>query len=345
MTGLKSIVEVRLSVKERVYLKIIVDAMGGDHAPSEIVKGCVEAVDKHDVDLVLVGKEDVVWAELGKCGYEGNRIFVVNASEVIEGEDDPIDAIRHKKDSSMRVALNLLAKGEGDAMVSAGNTGALISGATLIVKRIKGIRRAALAPVMPSTEGNYLLIDSGANAECTAAFLKQFAIMGSVYMQKFMGMENPRVGLVNIGTEDDKGTETIREAHAMLKDVTINYIGYVEARNIPTGGADVVVCDGFTGNVILKFMEGMASSFMTMLKRVFYRNTASKLAAFAVKGGLSEMKKSMDYTEHGGAPVLGVKAPVIKAHGSSNAKAFSNAIRQAKRLVECKLVELSLIHI
>lgn len=320
-------------------MKIIVDAMGGDNAPSEIVKGSVMAAEKLDVELVLVGREETVAEELKKCGYSGDKISVFNASEVIEGEDDPLVAIRHKKDSSMRVALSLLAKGEGDAMVSAGNTGALISGATLVVKRINGIRRAALAPVMPSTNGNYLLIDSGANAECTPAFLKQFAIMGSVYMQKFMGIENPRVGLVNIGTEEDKGTDTIREANRILKELPINYIGYIEARNIPSGDADVVVCDGFTGNVILKFMEGMASSFMTLLKRVFYRNSISKLAAVAVKGGLSEMKKSMDYTEHGGAPVLGVKAPVIKAHGSSNAKAFFSAIRQAKRLVECGLIE------
>lgn len=320
-------------------MKIIVDAMGGDNAPSEIVKGSVMAAEKLDVELVLVGREEVVVQELAKCGYSGDKISVVNASEVIEGEDDPLIAIRHKKDSSMRVALSLLANGDGEAVVSAGNTGALISGATLVVKRIHGIRRAALAPVMPATNGNFLLIDSGANAECTPAFLKQFAIMGSVYMQKFMGIENPRVGLVNIGTEEDKGTDTIRETNRILKELPINYTGYIEARNIPAGDADVVVCDGFTGNVILKFMEGMASSFMTLLKRVFYRNSISKLAAVAVKGGLSEMKKSMDYTEYGGAPVLGVKAPVIKAHGSSNAKAFFSAIRQAKRLVECGLIE------
>ena len=320
-------------------MKIIVDAMGGDNAPSEIVKGSVMAEKELGVEIVLVGKEEQVKAELEKCGYTGDKISVVNASEVIEGEDDPISAIRRKKDSSMRVALNLIAGGEGDAVVSAGNTGALISGATLIVKRIDGIRRAALAPVMPSTTGNYLLIDSGANAECAAGFYKQFAIMGSVYMEKFMGIENPRVGLVNIGTEEDKGTDTVREANGLLKELPINYIGYIEARDIPTGGADVVVCDGFTGNVILKFMEGMASSFGILLKRVFYRNLLSKIAAIAVKNGLSEMKKSMDYTEHGGAPILGVKAPVIKAHGSSNAKAFFSAIRQAKRLVECDLVE------
>lgn len=320
-------------------MKIIVDAMGGDKAPQEIIKGSIMATEKLDVDIVLVGKEDIIKAELDKSEYNGGRIEILNATEVIEGEDDPIAAIRHKKDSSMRVGLSYLAKGEGDAFVSAGNTGALISGATLFVKRINGIRRAALAPVMPSTDGNYLLIDSGANAECMPIFLKQFAIMGSVYMQKFFGIENPRVGLVNIGTEEDKGTDMVRETNRLLKNIPINYIGYIEARSIPTGGADVVVCDGFTGNVILKFMEGMASSFSTLLKRVFFRNTMSKLAALAVKNGITEMKKSMDYTEHGGAPVLGVRATVIKAHGSSNAKAFFSAIRQAKKLCECKLIE------
>lgn len=319
-------------------MKIIVDAMGGDNAPAEIVKGCVDAASKYDIDIILVGKSEAVEAELSKCGYTGKRISVQNATEVIEGEDDPIDAIRRKKDSSMRVGLSMVANGEGDAFVCAGNTGALISGATLIVKRIKGIRRAALAPVVPSAKGNYLLIDSGANAECTSAFLAQFAVMGSVYMKKFMGIKNPRIGLVNIGTEEDKGTDTIREANGLLKKLPINYIGYIEPREIPLGGADVVVCDGFTGNVILKFMEGMASAFGQMMKKAFYKSVFTKLGALMLKDGLAQMKKGMDYKEHGGAPVLGVKAPVIKAHGSSDAKAFSNAIRQAIKLVDCELI-------
>ncbi len=319
-------------------MKIIVDAMGGDNAPKEIVKGSVEAVEKLGVEVVLVGREEAVKAELAECGYNGEAITVHNAEEVISNDDDPIAAIRHKKDSSMRVGLSLLAKGEGDAFVSAGSTGALISGATLIVKRIKGIRRAALAPVLPSVNGNYLLIDSGATAECTPGFLKQFGIMGSVYMKKVMGIENPRVGLVNIGTEEEKGTEVIRQANKLLKEVPINYIGYVESREVPLGGADVVVCDGFTGNVILKFMEGMGSAFSKMLKGVFFKNAMSKVAALIVKSGIKEIKASMDYTEHGGAPVLGVRGPVVKAHGSSNAKAFYNAIRQCKKIVDGNLV-------
>lgn len=320
-------------------MRIIVDAMGGDNAPHEIVKGCVDAAAAFDVELVLVGRQAELEKELNACGKGDARITIHNADEVISGEDDPISAIRSKKNSSMRIGLSLTAEGKGDAFVSAGNTGALISGATLVVKRIPGIRRAALAPVMPSAKGNFLMIDAGANAECTPAFLKQFAIMGSVYMQRFMDMDSPRVGLINIGTEEDKGTDLIRETHAQLKELPINYTGYIEAREVPLGGADVVVCDGFTGNVMLKFMEGMAGAFSSMLKGVFYKNTLTKLSALMVKGGLVDMKKSMDYKEHGGAPVLGVKAPVIKAHGSSDAKAFFNAVRQAKRLVECRLIE------
>lgn len=319
-------------------MKIIVDAMGGDNAPVEIVKGCVQAVSEMDVELVLVGREAEVRAELEKNAYLGDKITVLNADEVIYTEEDPLEAIRGKKNSSMVVGLTALKNGEGDAFVSAGSTGALISGATLIVKRIKGIRRAALAPIMPSVNGCFLMVDAGANSECTAGFLKQFAIMGSVYMQRVMGIDAPRVGLVNIGTEEDKGTEVVKSANKLLKQIPINYTGYIEAREIPLGGADVVVCDGFCGNVILKFMEGMGSAFGKMLKGVFYKNIITKLAALMVKSGITDIKKSMDYTEHGGAPVLGVRKPVIKAHGSSNAKALCSAIRQTKKLLDCDLV-------
>lgn len=313
--------------------------MGGDHAPAEIVHGCVDAAKRLDVDLILIGRQDAVNAELEKCGFTGERISVVNADDVICGEDDPLEAIRTKKDSSMRVGLSMLAKGGGDAFVSAGNTGALISGATLIVKRIRGVRRAALAPVMPSVDGCFLLLDAGANSECTPAFLKQFAIMGSAYMQNVMKVDNPRIALVNIGSEEDKGTALVQESNALLKELPINYTGYIEGREIPYGAADVVVCDGFTGNVILKTIEGMGGIFGKLLKRVFYKDTISKLSALMVKGGITDIKQMMDYTEYGGAPVLGVRAPVIKAHGSSNAKAFYHAIRQAKNLVECRLTE------
>ena len=320
-------------------MNIIVDAMGGDNAPSAVVDGCVQAVEKLDVTLTLVGREKEIQMELGKRQYSGDKINIVDATEVIEGEDDPMTAIRQKRDSSMRIALNLLKKDEGDAVVSAGNTGALIAGTTLLVKRIKGVRRVALAPIMPSDKGCFLLIDAGASSECIPAFLKQFAIMGSIYMQKIMDIKNPCVKLVNIGTEEEKGTELVVETNKQLKNVPINYQGYIEARDIPTGGADVVVCDGFTGNVILKFMEGMGIAFYGMIKEVFLKNIFSKLSAVMVKSGLKEFKKKMDYTEYGGAPILGATKPVIKAHGSSDGKAFYNAIKQAIKFAESGLIE------
>lgn len=320
-------------------MHIIVDAMGGDFAPEAVVAGCKIAVEKLDVTLTLVGREKQIHREMELCGLSGDKVQIYNAEDVILGEDDPVEAIRKKKDSSMRVALSLLKDGKGDAVVSAGNTGALISGATLLVKRIKGVRRVALAPIMPATDGCFLLVDAGANAECTPAFLEQFAIMGSVYMERVMGVNSPRVKLVNIGTEEDKGTPLIAKTHARLKELPIAYGGYIEAREIPLGGADVVVCDGFCGNVILKCMEGMGAGFVQMLKQVFMKNLVTKAAAGVVRRGLQELKKSMDYTEYGGAPILGAAKPIIKAHGSSNANAFYHSIRQAVSMVEHRVVE------
>ena len=320
-------------------MHIIVDAMGGDHAPEAVIAGCKLAVEKLDVTLTLVGREKQIRREMELLKFASDKVKIHNAEEEILGEDDPVDAIRKKKDSSMRVALSLLKDGKGDAVVSAGNTGALISGATLLVKRIKGVRRVALAPIMPSVDGCFLLLDAGANVECTPAFLEQFAIMGSVYMERVMGVKNPRVKLVNIGTEEDKGTPLVHKTHSRLKELSIAYGGYIEAREIPLGGADVVVCDGFCGNIILKCMEGMGAGFVKMLKKIFMKNLATKAAAGVVRGGLQQLKQSMDYTEYGGAPILGAAKPVIKAHGSSNAKAFYHAIRQAVCMVEQEVVE------
>lgn len=319
-------------------MHIIVDAMGGDHAPAAVVAGCELAVAKLDVTLTLVGREKQIRREMELLGFASDKVKIHNAQEEILGEDDPVDAIRKKKDSSMRVALSLLKDGQGDAVVSAGNTGALISGATLLVKRIKGVRRVALAPIMPSVDGCFLLLDAGANVECTPAFLEQFAVMGSVYMERVMGVKSPRVKLVNIGTEEDKGTPLVHKTHAKLKELPIAYGGYIEARDVPLGGADVVVCDGFCGNIILKCMEGMGAGFVKMLKQIFTKNLATKAAAGVVRGGLRELKQSMDYTEYGGAPILGAAKPVIKAHGSSDANAFYHAIRQAICMVEKEVV-------
>lgn len=315
-------------------MNIIVDAMGGDLAPREVVRGCVRAASALGVNITLVGQASAIQKELEASSERSDRISVVHASEVITGEDEPTVAIRQKKDSSLRVGLTMLHHDEGDAFVSAGNTGALIAGATLIVKRIKGVRRVALAPVMPTSSGCFLLVDAGANTECSPVFLRQFAIMGAIYMEKVMNIARPRVALVNIGAEEEKGTPVIREAAQLLQHLPLHYTGYIEARDIPQGAADVVVCDGFTGNVILKFMEGMGIVFSDMLKRVFYKNTFTKVSALLVKDGLRQLKKTMDYTEYGGAPILGVTKPVIKAHGSSNAKAFYHAVRQAKEAVE-----------
>ncbi len=320
-------------------MRIIVDAMGGDNAPKAIVEGCVQAVKELDVSITLVGKKEEVQKELNVLGYRGEDIEIVHADDMIGGEEDPVVAIK-RKETSMRVALTLLKDGEGDAVVSAGNTGALIAGSTLFLKRIKGVRRAALTPIMPTTKsGCFLLVDAGANSDCTPAFLKQFAIMGSIYMKSVMDVKEPRVKLVNIGSEENKGPELMTSTNALLKEIPINYLGYIEGRDIPFGEADVVVCDGFTGNIILKLMEGMGLGLTGMIKKIFLKNILSKAAAMMVKGGLREFKKSMDYTEYGGAPVLGVTRPVIKAHGSSNGKALFHAIRQAKKVVEERLVD------
>ena len=291
-------------------MRIIIDAMGGDNAPGEIVKGAVRAKRELGVDVTLVGVEDKVKACLEAEGC--TDIDVVNATEVVT-----------KKDASMAVALNLLPDGAGDAVVSAGSTGALLTGATLTVKRIRGIRRAALAPVLPAGEHGVMLIDCGANVECTAEYLLQFAFMGSFYAKKLMGCEAPRVGLLNVGTEDTKGGELQHQAFALLKNAgeegRINFIGNVEGTDVFAGKAEVVVTDGFTGNVLLKTTEGVIKFMMGALKGVFYKSTVNKLAAAVLKSDLKEMKKSMDVNEVGGTALIGISKPVIKAHGSSNA--------------------------
>lgn len=316
-------------------MKIIVDAMGGDNAPAAVIEGCAAALRDFDIEIVLVGRRADIERETAKYSDVGKKFSIVNAPDVITGDDKPMDAVREKKNSSMIVGLSMLSRDEGDAFVSAGNTGALIAGSTLVVKRIHGVRRVALAPVMPSENGCFLLVDAGANAECTAQFLTQFAVMGDIYMKKVMDIQSPRVGLVNIGEEDGKGRPEISEANEILKGESgLNYIGNIEARDVPQGIADVVVCDGFTGNVLLKVTEGMGIIFGRMLKKLFKKNAVSYVAAAMVKDGINGLKKTMDYTEYGGAPLLGASKSVIKAHGSSNGKAFYHAIRQAVKTVE-----------
>ena len=324
-------------------MKLIIDAMSGDNAPEALVSGCVMAAKEFGQEYVLVGKEDIIRDLLKKEKAEGLPITVRNATEVVDMHDDPARVLRRKKDSSMAVAFRMLADGEGDALVSAGNTGAQLSGATLIVKRIRGIRRAALPTLLPTKTGKVLLIDSGANVECTPEYLLQFAFMGSFYMQKVVGVANPRVGLINNGTEDSKGDPLRKETYAMLKKAgdegRINFVGNVEGNDIMLGGCDVAVTDGFTGNVVLKTIEGAAKFLGSGIKKVFLTSLRTKLGYLFVKPQLKGFMALMDSSEIGGAPFLGVSKPVFKAHGSSNARAIRSAIMQAIRYVEGDVVK------
>lgn len=313
-------------------MKIILDAMGGDNGVRAAVEGAVEAAKRYGVEVVLVGKEGEITPVLQELGGHAG-LSVVNATEVITMEDDANAVVRTKKDSSLAVALNLLAKGEGDALVSAGNTGAVLTGATLIVKRIQGVRRGALVPTLPTAKGGAVLIDCGANVECTPEYLLQFAHMGAIYAERQLGIKSPKVGLVNNGAEDTKGTDTYIEANRLMREAKargeINFTGNVEGRDVPMGACDVVVCDGFIGNVLLKSIEGTAMYLVKEIKGMFLKNFKTKIAALLMKSSLGEFKKKLDYTEVGGAPLLGIAKPVIKAHGSSNANAIRSAINQA----------------
>ena len=322
-------------------MKIIVDAMGGDNAPEEIVKGAVAAKYELGIELVLVGKQE----EIERClaGEDRSGISIVNAREVISMHDDPSTATRRKKDSSMAVALTMLKKGEGDAVVSAGSTGALLTGATLTVKRIRGIRRAALAPVLPSSENGMLLIDCGANAECTPEYLLQFAYMGSFYAKRILRIENPRVGLLNIGVEETKGGELQHNTYKLLTEADsegrISFVGNVEASTMFAGGVDVVVADGFSGNVVLKTAEGVAKWIFSEVKGAMTKNLKNKLAAAVIKDDVKSVAKKMDPGEVGGTALLGISKPVIKAHGSSDARAILAAVRQAKQFAESGMID------
>ena len=321
-------------------MKIIVDAMGGDNAPQAIVEGALDAHRLYGIDIVLVGRVAEVLRAVEACGETTlpAGVEIKDASEVVEICDDPATAFKVKKDSSLTVGMNMLKAGEGDAFVSAGSTGALLSGATLLVKRIRGIRRAAMGPVIPTFGGKAVLCDCGANAECTAEYLLQFAYLGSYYAKRVLGLEQPRVALLNIGAEAEKGDALRHEAHALLKEAgeagRINFVGNIEAGDAMLGGADVIVADGFAGNVMLKSVEGTAKFLMKELKGVFYSSTKTKLGALLVKKELAEMKKLLDPSEVGGTPFLGISKPVLKAHGSSDARAICNAVLRAKEYAE-----------
>ena len=319
-------------------MKIIIDAMGGDHAPEAPVLGAIDAAKSFGTQITLVGKGEEILGVMRKHGIENlpAGMEIANSDDVVDMHDDPATVVRKRKNSSMMVGLKMLADGEGDAFISAGSTGALLSGATLVVKRVKGIRRAAMGPAMPNKKGGKTIIcDCGANAECTPEFLTQFALVASLFAKKTYGIENPRVGLLNIGTEDSKGTQLQLDTYPMLQKMhekgLINFVGNVEARGVPLGDVDVVVCDGFSGNVLIKTIEGTAMFMGSLMKhRIFKRNIFSMLGYMLCKKGVDEVSGMLNSDTIGGTQFLGIKKPVIKAHGSSGVFAFKNAVRQAE---------------
>ena len=325
-------------------MKIIIDAMGGDNAPLEIVKGALLGMEHWGVEVLLTGDTEAILRALRDCGHDTipRGMEIVHTTETVEMCDDPSKVFRHKKDTSMGVGLTLLRDGKADALVSAGSTGALLAGATLITKRIRGIRRAAMAPVIPTTGGKAVLIDCGANAECTPEYLMQFAYLGSFYASRVLGLERPRVGLLNIGAEDSKGTDLQRETLALLRKAGeegyLNFIGNIEANTALAGGCDVIVADGYSGNIMLKSVEGAAKLMSGELKKMLTKSAKTKLAYLLLKDGLADFKKMLDPNEVGGTALLGISRPVVKAHGSSNDVAFCNAVRQAMAVAESGII-------
>ena len=311
-------------------IKVAVDAMGGDNAPAEMVRGAVGAVTlRQDIKVALVGQQDIIKEELEKCAFGGSQIEIVHAEEVIETAEPPVMAIRKKKKSSIVIGMNMVKDGSADAFVSAGSSGAILVGGQVIVGRIKGVERPPLAPLIPTEKGVSLLIDCGANVDARSSHLVQFAKMGSIYMENVLGKKNPKVAIVNIGAEEEKGNALVKEAFPLLKNSPdINFIGSIEAREIPHGGADVIVCEAFVGNVILKLYEGVGATLIGMVKQGMMGSLRSKIGALLVKPALKGTLKSFDASQYGGAPLLGLKGLVVKAHGSSKAQEITNSIIQ-----------------
>ena len=325
-------------------MKIIIDAMGGDNAPLEIVKGALLGMEHWGVEVLLTGDTEAILRALRDCGHDTipHGMEIVHTTETVDMCDDPSKVFRHKKDTSMGVGLTLLRDGKADALVSAGSTGALLAGATLITKRIRGIRRAAMGPVIPTATGHAILCDCGANADCTPEYLLQFAYLGSFYAQRLMGVEKPRVGLLNIGAEPSKGDTLRHETYALLEEAgregRLNFIGNIEANTALLGGADVIVADGYSGNILLKTVEGTAKLLLGEMKKAFLSSTKSKLGALLVKDSLGDVKKLLDPSEVGGTPFLGISKPVLKAHGSSDARAIRNAVFRAVEYAQSGII-------
>lgn len=315
-------------------MKIVVDGMGGDNAPYSTVEGVVNAIKEFNINIIITGDKNILEENFNKYDFDKSKLEIVHSSEIILNEDKPVKAIRAKKDSSMVVALNMVKDGKADAIVSAGNTGALLAGGLFILGRVNKLDRPALCSFMPTKDGMSVLLDAGANSDCKPRNLLEFAVMGEVYSSKILNIDKPKVAIVNIGEEEGKGNELSKKSYELLKSSDVNFIGNIEARNIPFGYTDVIVCDGFTGNVILKLAEGVVMSVFSILKETFLSSAKTKIGAFLLKNDLIKLKKNLDYTEYGGAPLLGVNGALIKAHGSSNGKALKNAIKQSIQFVD-----------
>ncbi|WP_160675689.1 phosphate acyltransferase PlsX [Clostridium sp. C8-1-8] len=312
-------------------MRIAIDGMGGDNAPSAIVEGCVMALKEfNDVEIVITGPEDVITGEFSKYDYDKSRVTILNATEVIGTNEHPVMALRKKKDSSLNKALKLVKDKECDAVISSGSTGAFLAGCTLVIGRIKGIERPALSPIMPGMKGPFVVVDAGANVDCKPQYLKQFAIMGKVYYESVINVPNPTVALVNIGAEEEKGNELTKETYKLLKNSNLNFVGNIEPRDITDGDVNVVVCDGFVGNTVLKMYEGVASNLLGTIKTALLSSLVTKIGALFIMPVIKTLKNKFDYKEYGGAPFLGVDGICIKAHGSSDARAFKNAIKQSR---------------
>ena len=322
-------------------IRVAMDAFGGDNAPDEVIKGAAEAIKLYGDTgkIILCGDEKKVNERIKALGVSTKGITVKNADGIIRIEDNPTDIRKAKLNSSMGVAFQAVKNGEADAFISGGSTAALVVGGTTIIGRIKGIKRPSLAPIIPSVSHNYILLDGGANVECRPEMLQQFAVMGSVYMDKIMDVQSPRVGLLNVGAEEEKGRELEHEAHKLLQEAPVHFVGNIEGREAVLGECDVLVTDGFTGNVFLKTVEGMGKFMKVSLKNIFFKNIGTKIGAVFTMKGIKDLSKKMDYRETGGSPLLGTAKPVIKAHGSSDARAFMNAVRQAKEFIENNVIE------
>ena len=321
-------------------MKIAVDGMGGDNSPRIVVEGSIQALKEfEDLQIIITGKQNEINKELSKYEYDKNKITVVNSTEVIDTNDHPVMAIRRKKDSSLVKALNLVKNNEADAIISAGSTGAFMAGSLFIVGRINGIDRPALAPIMPGKNGKFMVVDCGANVDCKPNNLVQFAHMGKIYFENVLGVKNPSIGLVNIGVEEEKGNELTKATYKLLKNEAINFVGNIEPRDVPSGNTDIVVCDGFVGNTILKMYEGVSSSIFDVLKSEIMSSTRTKIGGLLLKPIFKEFKTKFDYKEYGGAAFIGVKGICIKAHGSSDGKALKNAIKQAIIFYDNKIIE------